>query len=539
MTFREPSEPAHGKSIPISLVGHWVFCPRRAWLEAAGEQTDTAQVAIGITASPAVDDPTASRPADLRAVEVGDAELGVVGRCDSVLVDRDGLLTVVEHKATPVRRRPIVTEAMRLQLALQVRALRSMGHRVAGQAIYFSSHHVRVAVDLQADDFEAAARAVARTREVVASPVAPPPLEDDPRCAGCSHVGVCLPDERAGGEVTRRIVVADPDAQVVHLASAGSRASVRNGRLRVHFKGDEVGSIPLERVQGVVVHGNVDLSGALIRELLWRSVAIVWTTGSGQVAGWAVPGAGPNGAARVRQHELAAMGRLDIAREFVSAKIANQATMLRRNGNASATVEILRRRQQEAIGAQSLTELLGIEGDAAARYFAAFNTMLNDRVRAAGISFPGRSGRPARDPVNAALNYAYALLLADAIRAVVSCGLDPHAGFLHSSARNKPALALDLCEELRAPVADSVVIGTFNNGELGPEDFSSVLGTPRLRDRGRRALIAAYERRVGTLFRHPVFGYRTTWRRAAEIQARMVLGVIDGSQTRYRGIRIR
>jgi CRISPR-associated protein Cas1 len=141
--------------------------------------------------------------------------------------------------------------------------------------------------------------------------------------------------------------------------------------------------------------------------------------------------------------------------------------------------------------------------------------------------------------VNAALNFCYGLLLADIIRAVVACGLDPHAGFLHSSERNKPALALDLCEEFRAPVADSVVIGTFNNGEIKAKDFTDVTGGTRMRETARKALIAAYERRVMTQFRHPTFGYQVTWRRAMEIQARLVLGVLDGTQPSYTGIAIR
>ena len=232
-------------------------------------------------------------------------------------------------------------------------------------------------------------------------------------------------------------------------------------------------------------------------------------------------------------------GRLDLAREFVGAKIANQATLLRRNGHADAALPIMRTLQRRAATARTATELLGTEGEAAALYFARFSTMLTSRTRASGIDLGTRRGRPARDPVNAALNYAYALLLADIVRAVAACGLDPHAGFLHTSTRNKPALALDLCEEFRAPVADSAVIGTFNNGELTSGDFSDVLGTTRLREAGRRTLIAAYERRVQTEFRHPVFGYQVTWRRAMEIQARMVLGVIDGTQARYVGIRTR
>ena len=525
--------------IPISLVAHQVFCPRRAWLEAAGEATDTWQMAEGAAVHAATDDPSTARPAALRAIDVADESLGVIGRCDTLEVAPDGSLTVVEYKATPIRREPSVTDAMRIQVALQVGALRSVGHVVTGQVVYFTNHRLRVPVVLDEADFAAARIAVSATRATVEGLDAPPPLEDDPRCAFCSHAGICLPEERAEEAVSRRIVVADPDTQIVHLATAGSRASLRSGRLLVHSHGEEVASVPLERIQGLVVHGNVDLSGGLIRELLWRSLVIVWCTGTGRVVGWAVPGAGPNGAERVKQHEESAGGRLDLAREFVGAKIANQATLLRRNGHADAALPVMRTLQRRAATARTATELLGTEGEAAALYFARFSTMLTSRTRASGIDLGTRRGRPARDPVNAALNYAYALLLADIVRAVAACGLDPHAGFLHTSTRNKPALALDLCEEFRAPVADSAVIGTFNNGELTSGDFSDVLGTTRLREAGRRTLIAAYERRVQTEFRHPVFGYRVTWRRAMEIQARMVLGVIDGTQARYVGIRTR
>jgi len=183
----------------------------------------------------------------------------------------------------------------------------------------------------------------------------------------------------------------------------------------------------------------------------------------------------------------------------------------------------------------SLNELLGIEGEAARAYFAAFSSML----KVSGIELSGRSKRPARDPVNAALNYSYALLLGDCIRAVMACGLDPHAGFLHSSERNKPALALDLCEEFRAPVADSTVVRAFNNRELTASDFFSRLGTVSLTEAGRKKLIAAYEQRVMGQFRHPTFDYTVTWRRAMEVQARLVLGVIDGTQDRYVGVRTR
>ncbi len=531
---------AHRDLIPISLVAHHVFCPRRAWLESVGETTDTHQVQAGTQSHGASDDVSASRPTRLRSVDVESVDFGVVGRCDSVELDSTGRATVVEFKATPVRRRPEVTKPMVVQLTLQAAALAEQGREVVGAAVWFTSHQVRVPVAIGPEEVELARDHVTLTADLLASGTAPPPLEDDPRCLRCSHAGVCLPDERLLRPVTRRVLVADPDTQVLHVTSPGARASIRAGRVRVTKGDEEIGSVPVERVLALVVHGNVDVSSGLLRELLWRSLPIVWCSSAGKVIGWASPADSPNGGPRARQGAASAIGNLDLARQFVVAKIANQATLLRRHGHAAPAVLRLRRLQREAAVATSVVELFGAEGEAASLYFGAFDTMLTPRVRAGqGLHLEVRTRRPARDPLNAALNFCYGLLVADVIRALVACGLDPHAGFLHSSERNKPALALDVCEEFRAPVADSTVIGAFNNGELSASDFFEASGSTRLRPGGRKALVAAYERRVLTEFTHPLFRYKVTWRRAMEIQSRLVLGVIDGTQARYRGITTR
>ena len=85
-------------------------------------------------------------------------------------------------------------------------------------------------------------------------------------------------------------------------------------------------------------------------------------------------------------------------------------------------------------------------------------------------------------------------------------------------------------------VADSVVVGAVNNGELRDSMFSRSLGDARLRDSGRRAIVTAYERRMASVFTHPVHKYKVTWRRAIEVQARMLLGVLDGTRDGYQGV---
>lgn len=525
-------------SIPISMVLHTAFCPRRAWLEAAGEKSDSAQLHYGTIKHDRVDDPTSSRPTEHRARQVHSEVLGIHGRCDLVRKVQNGI-EVVETKTTPVRRIPEVTEAQQVQLALQTICLEEAGENVVSTKIWFTDHHKPVSVPIGPELRSRATELIRETRAICTSPTAPPPLIDDRRCEKCSHLNICLPDERQLTEIApRRVHASNPDSSIVHLVQPGARASIKAGRLTVRYRGEEIGSVPIERVAGVIVHGNVDISSALIRELHWHNKTIVWCSGTGRVYGWSQSSSGPNGQQRLRQHVQSVEGNLPLVREMISAKIANQGTLLRRNSSSSITE--LRRLQTDALNARTTGELFGLEGLAAATYFSSFSTMFKSRVPPLWVEqWPGRTGQHASDPINALLNYAYGMLLSDVVRAVIATGLDPHAGFLHSSLRNKPALALDLMEEFRAPVADSCVISALNGGVLKESDLSEITGAVRLTPSGRKKLVQAYEQRVETEFRHPLFGYQITWRRAMEVQARLVLGLIDGSQSDYRGIKTR
>lgn len=526
--------------LPVSLVAHHVFCPRRAWLEVQGEQvSDSYAMTVGTISHITVDDASRSRSHRLRAVEFVSDRIGVVGRCDTVEVEDNNSVTVIEHKSTPVRKIPKVMPSTAVQVVLQVLALRDMGHDVKDQHVYFTDHRVKVHVDVDDATVAEAMQAVVDTNTTINSSVAPPPLEDDRRCIGCSHSSICLPDERELSPIRKKIRTEDSGTKVLHVTEQGARIRKKDGMLIVEKRDETLAKIPIEQIASIVVHGNIDISGASIRELLFRRVPVLWLSSAGIYAGVSVPAGQPNGQARTAQHVWSNKGRLDIPCQMVSAKIANQATLLRRLGDDRNSVKTMRKLSKSAIDATSLENLLGLEGEAASLYFGSFRSMLGKLPRSWGADFSRRTRNPAQDPVNACLNYVYALLLADAVKSLVACGLDPNAGFLHSSGRNKPAMALDLVEEFRAPVGDSVVVGALNNGELGKSDFTSLMGNVRLSANGRRSLVSSYERRMANEFRHPVFEYSVSWRRAMEVQARMVLGVLDGTQSMYKGIKTR
>ena len=526
--------------LPISLICHTAFCPRRTWLEVNGEETDTYQMQVGYKAHSRVDNPVNSRRKRNCSVPVRSDSWGIVGKIDSVEIDAHGGLHIIEYKSTPVRRKAVVTPAQRLQLVLQRECLQSEGRPVKSTSIYFTEHRQLVDVELSSDDVAEAHSLVELTKSIVNSSESPPTLVNDERCSKCSHSSVCLPDEHQLTSVKRRVVATDPDGQVLHLTVQGSRASIRSGRIIVSKAGEELGTIPLEKVCGVVVHGNIDLSSALNRAFMWNSVPIVWCSSTGRVYGFSRSTDSPNGLARARQHVLSQTGSLPIASAMIHAKVWNQATLLRRNAPDSQNHGQMRQLAAAALEATDLPSLFGIEGDAASLYFASFPNMFSqERLADLGWEWIGRRGRSADDPINVLLNYCYGLLKSEATRAILACGLDPHAGFLHSSNRNKPALSLDLMEEFRAPVADSTVIATVNRREIKDSDFSKIGNAYRLRDTGRKKIIQAFERRIQTSFKHPLFDYTITWRRALEVQARLVLSVIDGSLPQYEGIRIR
>lgn len=181
--------------------------------------------------------------------------------------------------------------------------------------------------------------------------------------------------------------------------------------------------------------------------------------------------------------------------------------------------------------APSLDSLIGIEGAAAQLYFANFSGML--KSGAIDFDFKERNRRPPTDPVNALLSLLYSLLAKDLTITAMAVGFDPYLGFLHRPRYGRPALALDLMEEFRPIICDSVVIAVLNTGEIQMADFIRRGPAVALTEDGRRKFIKAYERRLDTLVSHPIFGYTISYRRILEVQTRLLARHLGGELPNY------
>ncbi len=185
--------------------------------------------------------------------------------------------------------------------------------------------------------------------------------------------------------------------------------------------------------------------------------------------------------------------------------------------------------------AQSLEELLGIEGSAARRYFEFLHQMISPdkRTEGMGFDFQGRNRRPPMDPVNALLSFGYAMLTREWTVSLSAVGLDPYRGFYHQIRHGRPGLALDMMEPFRPLVVDSTVLTAINNGEVKQSDFVRSAAGCNLKTEGRKQFIAAFERRLAQEVTHPIFKYRISYRRLFEVQARLLVRFLSGEIPKY------
>jgi CRISPR-associated protein Cas1 len=532
------------------MLNEFTYCPRLFFLEWVDARfADSVDTVEGRDHHRRVDTERGAAPlpgdgdvSEARSLLVSSERLGLVARIDLVEGDGGQVRPVDTKRGSPPDIPEQAWEPERVQLCVQGLLLRDAGYRCDEGFLYFAGARRRVTVAFDEALIERTLRLLDDVRQVAARDLPPPPLIDSPKCPRCSLVGICLPDETNALAArthlpVRRLLPRDPAPRPLYVAEQGVYLGKRHGRIEVSRKGETIDSVRLLDVSQVCLFGNVQISSQLLRELFAREIPVCWFSYGGWFSGIATGLPSKHVELRRRQVVLAGQGGLAVARHMVEGKIRNSRTLLRRNARApvDGTVAALKDVAEAASRAESVATLLGVEGAAARLYFASFLAMLRQGERLPGVpfSFEGRNRRPPRDPVNCLLSFAYALLVKDLTALLHAVGFDPYLGFYHRPRFGRPALALDLAEEFRPLVAESVVLMMLNNGEVAASDFIVRAGGVALTKEGRRAAIAAYERRLDVEVRHPTFGYKVSYRRVLEVQARLLAAHVLGEVPDY------
>ncbi len=540
--------------IPARMVNEFAYCPRLFHIEhVQGEFAPNQDTVEGATVHRRVEEeagrlPPAEElaPEDriaARAVLLSAPRLGIIARLD-LLEGEGGRVRPVDYKkGRPGPHGPWEPELV--QLCAQGLILRESGYQCDDGVLYYAETKERQVVAFDEPLVGRTLELIERLREVARDPVSPPPLVDSPKCPRCSLVGICLPDEvnllrdEPLGEV-RRLVPARDDAGPVYVLDQGATVGKSGERLIVRTRDGTETPVRLLDVSHVCLFGNVTLSAPAIRGLAERELPVFHYTYGGWLAALTTGLPHRNVELRAHQYRIADddAASLPIARAIVVGKVRNQRTIIRRNAqfDAARAVDELARLTRAAGRAGSTDLLLGLEGLAARAYFSSFGRLLRTEL---AFDFDARLRRPPPDPVNALLSFLYGLLAKECLAALLGVGLDPYRGFYHQLHYGRPSLALDLAEEFRPLLADSAALTLVNNRMVTRGDFIVRGPSCALTDQTRRAVIEAFEARLDTLVRHPVFGYAVSYRRVLEIQARLLARRVSGELPSYRAFTTR
>ncbi len=550
--------------LPARMVNEYSYCPRLAYLMwVQGEWDESRDTVEGRHVHRRVDKPGGKLPEPkaettttedegakmekihARSVTLSSNRLGIIAKLD--LIESEGnQVTPVDYKRG---KRPHVPQGAydpeRIQLCCQGMLLAEHGYQCEAGILYYAASRERVHIGFD-DDLQRLTRdTIDGLRFVAAGGRIPEPLVDSPKCPRCSLVGICLPDEvnffRGADIAPRPLAVGLDTAMPVYVQAYHAKVAKSGERLEISIDDVKTDSVRLIDCSQLALFGNVYLTSPALTELMSRNIPVSWHSYGGWFMGHTI-GTGHKNVELRRAQFRAADDHpicLRLAKGLVEAKIRNCRTLLRRNWKGDeapdALLEDLNSDIRRLARITDLKSLLGIEGAAAARYFGAFPNLIRPSAPGShfAFDFTTRNRRPPTDPVNAMLSYAYSLLVRTWSVTLSGVGLDPYLGFYHQPRYGRPALSLDLMEPFRPLIADSSVIQAINNGEVKPTDFVQVAGSVNMTNDGRKRFIGTFERRMSMEVTHPTFGYRVSYRRLFELQARLLARHLLGELPDY------
>jgi CRISPR-associated protein Cas1 len=315
------------------------------------------------------------------------------------------------------------------------------------------------------------------------------------------------------------------DDEVIYVSAQGSRIGVNGGRIVVTPAGeqDSVSSFPMGKVRTVNVFGNISVSTPFLARCGKAGITVNYFSRYGKYVGSFVPDQNTIAEIRRRQAALGGAEALEIAQAIVGAKIRNSRTLLSRK--KVRPPERMKTLEASVHSAGDIQHLLGIEGEAAARYFGCLDDCLIE-----GWTFKKRTRRPPQDHINSLLSLTYSMMKNEVMSALRQYNLDPFIGVMHTDRHGRPALALDLLEEFRPIFCDAFAIRLVNQRILSHDDFTV---ENRLKEPAFKKYLSQFDGFMNETFLHPKFRYTVTRRRAVVMQAILLRKAIVGEMKRY------
>ena len=330
--------------------------------------------------------------------------------------------------------------------------------------------------------------------------------------------------------------------ETLYILTPESYVYHRNENICISIGGVEKASVPASQIDSIVFVGKNTMSTPLIEFCGEHGITMTFLDTKGKFCGRVCGPVSGNVLLRKKQYDSISNEEFckTTVKNILLGKFRNSRDLLMRHARSCGeenraqylyhASEQIREMASQLLNCIDIDSMRGIEGAAASVYFSQFDNMLSDSCE---FRFVARSRRPPRNEVNAVLSFVYALLTHDVRSAAETVGLDPAAGYLHTLRPGRSSFALDLMEELRAPLCDRLTLTLFNRGQLSAKDFESGSEAVYLNEKGRRTVIGQWRERKKEEILHPFFKEKIPIGLIPYTQAMLFARVLRGDLDMY------
>lgn len=204
-------------------------------------------------------------------------------------------------------------------------------------------------------------------------------------------------------------------------------------------------------------------------------------------------------------------------------------TELRDDDELQHVMDTLLSKTNDVFNAETLEEVIGIEGNCAKLYFSIFDKLITNK----NFKFECRSKRPPLDPINAMLSFIYTLATNEFAASLETVGLDSYIGFCHSLRSGRNSLACDLVEEFRCMI-ERFVITLVNLKIITYKDFETqISGAVWLNDEGRKKVLTRWQEKKRTDIVHPYLKQKIPFGLIPYVQSNLLAKYVRGDIDEY------
>ncbi|MGB3368503.1 MAG: type I-B CRISPR-associated endonuclease Cas1b [Acidaminobacteraceae bacterium] len=228
--------------------------------------------------------------------------------------------------------------------------------------------------------------------------------------------------------------------------------------------------------------------------------------------------------------------RLLIAKEFIAGAADNIFRNLRyyngRGKDVSIVMDGIDKLRRKIYEANSINQLMGIEGNIRKRYYSAFNTIIDGEY-----DFDKRVKRPPDNIINTLISYVNSVLYTKILSQIYMTQLNPTISFLHESGERRFSLSLDIAEVFKPLIGDRIIFSLLNKNQITEDDFTQELNYLHLKKSASQKIMQEIDDRLKKTIMHKELKRKVSYEYLIRLECYKLIKHLTGEKE-YKSFRI-